>query len=201
MIRLDMTGFAERYKADPNHAVEKFAAEQGVSKPIVYAEMKRVGIKAQRWPNQKADKRPGKRWMPTAEDDRYIKAHYPTIMPMEAICRHLNIHHTVLKNRARHLCLQRLNPRKSSHYSAPGPKITTSDKAPIRVRFANVVQWLRAAGFDTRRDNRAGLWRVNGADSAITPPQVVQLANDARTRKKPNALPLFMCNYDSLKGL
>ena len=197
-INVDLTGFAERYAADPS-AVEALCREQSVSAPTVYKAMRRARIPVRK---SGAASKPGQKRNLTAEDDRWIRRHFPSKKTIMYLCANLPsgpCHRDVLLRRARSLSVRRNTVRNDAHYSNPGPKIRTSDAPPVPVLLANVIQWLRAAGHNVRRDIKPGLWTMEPG-SILTPRMVVALANDLRTRHAPKALPLFDCDFSGLKG-
>lgn len=147
--------------------------------------------------------KPGQKRNLTAEDDRWIRRHFSSKKTMIYLCANLPsgpCHRDVLKARARSLGVRRRTVRNDAHHSNPGPKIRTSEAPPVPVRFANVIQWLRDAGHNVRRDIKLGLWLINDDPGPVPPRIVVAWANNKRTRHEPKALPLFDCNFDGLKG-
>ena len=136
----------------------------------------------------------------TDADKAYIHEKWPTSMSVALIAAHIGCPPSTADRFARKHKLKR--PPRGAGFSRggkPGPKYHTSEEPPLPVKFANVVHWGRAEGHTIDRDIKPGLWRVNGGDAPLTPREVLQWANDKRTRTKPVALPLFDCDFSGLK--
>lgn len=127
-----------------------------------------------------------------ADDIAFLKAHYPTGMPIIAIARATRHHPYEVNRKALELELPRSSTAPSLKYKSSLPlPAKHGGPAFINASLDVVIEWLRLHGHGIIGGSLAGTYRIGFIDS-MTPQQVVRFANNKRARCGPNALPPYV---------